>query len=454
MIIEKIKTPGLAHLSYMLVSGGESIVIDPRRDIATYINLANQYESQITHILETHRNEDLISGAPILAKITGAEVLHGPNADDEIKYAKTVKEGHQFSSGNLTVEVLETPGHTKDSVCFMIYDQDFNKGPVGIFTGDTLFVGDVGRTDFYPNESEHVSGLLYDSLQKIKSRAPEALIYPAHGAGSVCGDGMAVREFSSVQHEMKNNPLLQIKDRSEFIQRKVNEHHYIPPYFSQMERLNSHGTSTTSTSQDLKPVAPAQLATLQKQGYKLVDVRSIESYLGAHVESSFCLPVSMLTAYAGWLFDLEDKLVIIASDYKMAESAAVHLSRIGYDNCDYYCAINLAEATAGGNSFASTKAVSAEQVKQLIEDNWILLDVRKVTEYEQVRIDKSEHVFLGHLAKEVGNLNANMNYITMCASGMRASVAAGFLSANGFKNVNVFLGSMGAWKAKDYPVKM
>jgi hydroxyacylglutathione hydrolase len=453
MILEKIKTPGLAHLSYMVLSEGQAIVIDPRRDIAIYIELAHQNECQITHILETHRNEDLISGAPILAEITGADVFHGPNADEKIKYAKTVKEGHQFSFGNVIVEVLETPGHTKDSVCFMIYDQDFNQGPVGIFTGDTLFVGDVGRTDFYPDESEEIAGLLYDSLQKIKSRAPEALIYPAHGAGSVCGDGMADREFSSIQHEMKNNPLLQIKDRSEFIQRKAKEHHYIPPYFSQMERLNSHGASTINTSQGLKPVAAAQLTNLQKQGYKLIDVRSIESFLGAHIDRSFCLPVGMLTAYAGWLFEPEDKLVIIADDYKMAENAAVHLSRIGYDNCAYFCAINLAEVAAGGISFVSTNAVSAKQVKELIEEDWTLLDVRKITEYEQTRILNSEHVFLGHLAKEILNLNTNKNYITMCASGMRASVAAGFLSANGFKNVNVFWGSMGAWKTKDYPVQ-
>ena len=156
------------------------MVIDPRRDIDIYLDIAQENECDITHIIETHRNEDLISGAPILSELVDAEVLHGPNADGEVLYATTVKEGHQVRIGNLTLEVIETPGHTKDSICILVFDNDFDQGPVGIFTGDTLFVGDVGRTDFYPEENEllsiitpphifptwHVAGLLYDSLQR------------------------------------------------------------------------------------------------------------------------------------------------------------------------------------------------------------------------------------------------------------------------------------------------
>lgn len=453
MFLRTIKTPGLAHLSYILASGGNAVVIDPRRDIDIYVDIAKQNECHISHIIETHRNEDLISGAPILAGLFAAEVLHGPNADGEIEYATTVNQGHQVNIGNLTLEVLETPGHTKDSICILVFDNDFDEGAVAVFTGDTLFVGDVGRTDFYPQESEHVAGLLYDSLQKIKSRAAAAIIYPAHGAGSVCGDGMADREFSTVQHELKNNPMMGVEDRVEFIHKKIAEHHYIPPYFAEVERLNMQGASAYATPRILSPLESKQLAQMHQQGYLLVDVRNIESYLGAHIPNSFSLPVSMITAYGGWLFASEEKLVIIADDQNMANCAALHFARIGYDNCVYYFSGNLAEVAASGKDFATLSVVNAQQVKQLVEDDWTLLDVRKVTEYEQVHISDSKHVFLGHLADKISELSASDNYITMCASGMRATVAAAYLQANGFTHVKVFMGSMGAWQAQDYPIE-
>jgi hydroxyacylglutathione hydrolase len=324
---------------------------------------------------------------------------------------------------------------------------------VGIFTGDTLFVGDVGRTDFYPDESEHVAGLLYDSLQKIKSRAAQAIIYPAHGAGSVCGDGMADREFSTVAHEIKNNPLLAIGNRADFIQQKVAEQHYIPPYFSTMERLNMQGASACFSARIISPVTAKQLVKMHQQGVKLIDVRCIESFLGAHIPSSFCLPVSMITAYIGWLFSPDDRLVIIADDSDMASVAALHLARVGYDNVDYYFSAKIAEVAASGMDFATLNVANAKHVKQLADDNWTLLDVRKVTEYEKIHIAGSEHIFLGHLAKKITDLSPQGHYITMCASGMRATVAAAYLQANGFENIKVFMGSMGAWQGMDFPVE-
>lgn len=447
MFIETIKTPGLAHLSYVLGSANEAVVIDPRRDVERYIDIAEQNECRIHYIFETHRNEDLISGSLILSKLSGAEVLHGPNPDGEIQYAKTVKEGQQWTVGNMTIEVLETPGHTKDSISLLIFDNDFKQGPVGIFTGDTLFVGDVGRTDFYPQESREVAGLLFDSLQKIKTHAKDAIIYPAHGAGSVCGDGMADREFSTVQHEISNNPMMGIADRNAFIERKTAEHHYQPPYFSKMERLNMQGAQAYSKPKVITPLSAEECKNKQQQDYKLLDVRSIESYQGAHLPASYCLPVSMLTAYAGWLFDPEDQFIIIADDQEMASNAALHLARIGYEHCHYYHGANLAATAAGGDEIESVDMVEVSKVKELLQQGWELLDVRKLTEYQQGHIEGSQHCFLGKLSEQIEQLSANKNYITMCASGMRASVAAGFLKANGFDNLSVFMGSMGAWQS-------
>ncbi|WP_372887902.1 MBL fold metallo-hydrolase, partial [Psychrobacter sp.] len=241
MLLEKIKTSGLSHLSYLVGSGVQAAVIDPRRDCAIYVEKARAAGLEITHIFETHRNEDLVSGAPVLAAMTGATVLHGPNPEQPVVYAETARNGDCFSIGQLEIRVLETPGHTDDHLAYALFDTAYPDKAVGVFTGDALFVGDVGRTDFYPERRREVAGLLYDSLQDILALGDQAIIYPAHGAGSVCGSGMAEREFSTVGHERVNNPRLQITDRETFIDFKTSENHYQPPYFRLMERLNMEG---------------------------------------------------------------------------------------------------------------------------------------------------------------------------------------------------------------------
>ena len=449
MFIKKVKTPGLAHLSYVCGVEGKAVVIDPRRDCQIYIDIANKEGCRITHILETHRNEDLITGSVGLSKLTGATIYHGPNADGNVEYANTVNEGDDFSLGSLRIEVLETPGHTKDSVSYLVFDEEFNNGPAAIFTGDTLFVGDVGRTDFYPDEADHVAGMLYDSLQKIKKTAKNAIIYPAHGAGSVCGDGMADREFSTVMHEFDNSPALQLDSKDKFIKKKVEEFHYQPPYFKLMEKLNLVGAETTCLPSTLKAISPSEF--MKRDNAILIDIRNVESYLGAHYPDSVCLPLSMITAYAGWLFSSDDEFVIIADDAKSANDAARHFARIGYDNIEYYNVANFPAFAAQGGRYESLAIMSAEKVKNLVEsDEATLLDVRKKNEVGEEKITNSKHVFLGKLIEDIETLDKSTSYITMCASGMRATVAASVLKRYGFDTVKVFMGSMGAWKKAGY----
>ncbi|WP_372761440.1 rhodanese-like domain-containing protein [Pseudoalteromonas sp.] len=451
MFIETIKTPGLAHLSYIVGSAGEAAVIDPRRDVGAYISIAKQHDCRIKYIFETHRNEDLISGAAILAKLTQAEVKHGPNADGKVQYADIVKQGERFKVGHICLEILETPGHTKDSISILLFDSEYDSGAVGVFSGDTLFVGDVGRTDFYPEQAAEMAGMLFDSLQLIADKAKHAIVYPAHGAGSVCGDGMAEREFSTVAHELSNNPMLQINKRDEFITNKLAEQHYRAPYFSVMEQLNLEGASATNAPRIVSPLKLIELQS-QKHGW-LIDVRPVEGFLAAHYPGSVCLPVAMLTAYAGWLFHPEDNITLIAQDDAMASAAALHLARIGFDNTQRYVVGSFTEFAAMGGDFTTLDTLTAAEVKELQQQDWQLLDVRKITEYQQRHIKGSQQLFLGHLATSLDQLDPETHYITMCASGMRASVAASYLRANGINNVKVFMGSLGAWLNASYPVE-
>lgn len=454
MFIETIKSEGLSQLSYLVGGGGKAIVIDPRRDCEMYIEKAAQLGCRITHIFETHRNEDLISGAPVLASLTGAKVYHGPNAAGKVAYANTVSEGDSYCTGEVRIDVLETPGHTDDSVSYVLSDQAYGEEAVAVCTGDALFVGDVGRTDFYPERAEEVAGLLFDSLRKLLTLSDHIYVLPAHGAGSVCGDNMANRDFSSIGYERAHNKMLQITDRNEFIAAKLDEHHYQPPYFRLMEKLNLEGGKPAARTLVPMPLDMAQFQELCKQSV-LVDVRSVSAYLGAHVPGSLALPVGMLASFAGWLLNPGDDITLIAENDTQAEAAARHLARIGFDNVQGVFALPMPEQVANALPFKSVPTLGVEDVAGRVNDqpdNWQLLDVRSQSEVAGGVIAGSMHIYVGHIPVKLDTLPSDKHYTVMCASGARATVAASVLLNSGFRNVDVFMGSMGAWKNAGHSV--
>lgn len=445
MILEKIKTPGLSHLSYLIGSGGKAAVIDPRRDCEIYVEMARAEGLEITHIFETHRNEDLVTGSPILAQMTGARVLHGPNPAGDVSFAETAREGDRFEIGQLIIEVLETPGHTDDHLAFVIHDSEYPDEPVGVFTGDALFVGDVGRTDFYPERAREVAGLLYDSLQKLLGLGDQAILYPAHGAGSVCGSGMAEREFSTIGHERRNNPKLQIADRDSFIEAKVSENHYQPPYFRLMERLNLEGADAAP-----RILSPRRLTLPEMQATEadhIVDLREPLAYASGHLPGSMNLPVGMISAFAGWFIREGETLLLVGSEENQLADAMAHFTRIGLDNVvgGY---VGIVPAAANGVRMNTIEMVDTRTVKRRLADdrkNWTLLDVRDADERSEKAIEGSRHIYVGELNEKWSELDKAGHYTLMCASGMRATVAAGWLASRGFENLDIYLGSMGAW---------
>ena len=446
MLLEKIKTPGLSHLSYLVSSGGQAAVIDPRRDCAIYVEKARAAGLEITHIFETHRNEDLVSGAPILAAMTGATVLHGPNPEQPVVYAETVRNGDCFSVGQLEIRVLETPGHTDDHLAYALFDTAYPDKAVGVFTGDALFVGDVGRTDFYPDRRREVAGLLYDSLQDILALGDQAIIYPAHGAGSVCGSGMAEREFSTVGHERMNNPRLQITNREAFIDFKTSENHYQPPYFRLMERLNMEGGEAPPVVMRPRNLSLKQLHDCDAD--HLIDIREPMAYASGHLPGSMSLPVNMLPAFAGWFIEEGQSLALIASDEKQLATAMEHLVRIAFDNVigGY---VGVVPAAVKGEQVQQTPMIDTTEVESRLNNaqNWTLLDVRDIDERNINAIEGSQHIYVGHLNERWHELDQSRHYTLMCASGARATIAAGWLSSRGFEHIDIYLGSMGAWQA-------
>lgn len=447
MFLETIKSDGLAHLSYLVGSDDRAAVIDPRRDCEIYITAARRQGCRITHIFETHRNEDLLSGAAALAGMTGARILHGPHPEGEVSYADTVREGATFAIGNLRIAVLETPGHTFDSVSYALHDSGADNGAVAVFTGDALFIGDVGRTDFYPEQAREVAGLLWDSLQRIMALGDQAIVCPAHGAGSVCGGGLSAREFSTLGHERLNNPMLQIGGREKFIERKIAERHLVPPYFRCMERGNLRGAPAMEESARPVPLDDATFGSHEEA--VVLDLRDTTAWLGGHLPGSLSMPVGTVPAFAGWLLNPDDDVLLVADHAAQAETAWRHLGRTGYDRVRGFLQSTLPAWSAGGRPFGSVDTVDSATVARRMEQNdtdWCLLDVRDANEVSTARIEGSRHIYVGDLPTRLADLDPKRSYTTMCASGVRATIAASVLRRAGFRQVDVFLGSMGAWK--------
>jgi hydroxyacylglutathione hydrolase len=454
MFLEMIRSEGLAHLSYIIGDGGRAAVIDPRRDCEIYIDLAYRQGAQISHIFETHRNEDYLIGSVELASRTGAGIFHGKATP--FKYGNGVSDGDQFQIGDIVLTVLETPGHTYDSISITVADRNFSADPIVVFTGDALFIGDVGRTDFFPDRPEEVAGLLYDSIhRKLLPLGDHVILYPAHGAGSVCGSGMASREFSTLGYEAKFNRVLQIKNREEFIRYKVREHHYKPPYFQQMEKLNLNGPPLLESLPRPKPFNAAQIEECIEAGGFIIDTRSPEAFAAAFIPGSLSVPLSMIPAFVGYFLPYDRNIGLIVENPRDVETAVRYLVRLGYDRVAGYLEGGLHAWEVSGRRFGSIPSVYAGDLKRLLEteQELTLLDVRKLDEYRERHLINSTHIYLGDLPDLLGEVPDRRPIITFCGSGQRAIIAASILKRNGFENVENCLGSMRACQAVGCPAQ-
>ncbi len=454
MILEKIKSEGLAHLSYILGDADEAVVIDPRRDCEIYLDIAARAGMRITHIFETHRNEDYVIGSLDLARLSGAVIHHG--AAMEFAYGEAAREGDTFDAGDLRLRVLETPGHTLESISLVLTDRNYGDTPVAVFTGDALFVGDVGRTDFFPDRAREVSGMLYDSIfGKLLPLGDQTIIYPAHGAGSVCGDNMASREFSTIGHERQHNPSLQKTDREDFIDYKVAEHHDQPAYFRLMEKYNKEGPPSLTELPRPRPLTPEQVALAVEHGAIIVDLRSPEAFAGAFIPGSLAIPIDMLPAYAGYLLSYEHDLVLVPETQDQIPQAVRYLVRMGYERLAGYLKGGLHAWEISGRAYDRIGAVNAMTLERRIkaDEAFTLLDVRKITEFREARLKKATHIFLGDLQERLDEIDRAKPVVTFCGSGRRAIIAASILKRHGFDLVEDSLGSMDACEEIGCPIQ-
>lgn len=457
MFLEVIHSEGLAHLSYIVGHGKQAAVIDPRRDCEVYVDIAHRNGACITHIFETHRNEDYVIGSNELAGRTGAGIYHGSALGFE--YGNAVHEGDRFDLDGLYLTILETPGHTYESISIALYDPAFGEEAVGVFTGDALFIGDVGRTDFFPGKEEETASLLFDSIfNKLLPLGDHVILYPAHGAGSVCGSGMASREFSTLGYERLNNRVLQHTERDAFVRHKVNEKHYRAPYFRKMEEHNLKGNAAEMPRLPRpRPMNTDTFAAAMEDGMVAIDVRSPEALAGAFVPGSVALPMAALAAYGGWFLEYDHPIGIITEPgaYDHVETVVRELIRMGFDDLVGFLEGGLHMWETSARKFDRIPAIHVNQIRERIAQNekFTILDVRKEEEFERGHLKGALNVYLGHVLDRLDDIPRDRPVVTFCGSGQRAIIAASLLKKHGYTDVENCLGSMSACKNTKCPLE-
>jgi len=446
MIFQRVKSEGLAHLSYFIGSRGEAIVVDPRRDVDVYLDAARQNCIRIKYVLETHRNEDYASGSMELKARTGCVIFHGKRLP--FKYGEGIGEGDELHIGSLMIKALETPGHTPESITYALYDG--SSVPLMAFTGDALFAGTTGRTDLWGAEGE-AAGVLYDNLmEKILPLGDQAILYPAHGAGSVCGTGISDRDDSTLGYERRTNPDLKLT-KNEFIAKKAAEPLETPYYFKQMESYNLEGPPVTGGLPVCTPMRPDNFREAIGRGI-LIDAR-MPSAFSAHIPGSYSIWLDGLATWPGWVASYEKPIYLLLEKDQDVEVAARYLYRLGFDNAKgYLCGGLQPWANSGLDIEFMGLLVPDALAGMLSADRITVLDVRSDAEWAEGHIKEAIHVVVGELERHVDKVPRGKPVACVCSTGLRASLAASILKKASFPEVYNVLGGMSAWKTKDYPL--
>ncbi len=451
MYIKQLYTNCLAQAVYYIESGKEAAIIDPLRNPEPYIALAKERGTTIKYVLETHFHADFVSGHIDLANKTGATIVFGPGAEPGYK-AYVAKDGDWLRIGNLQMEVVHTPGHTIESACFLLYNEAAE--PYAIFTGDTLFVGDVGRPDLLSGnlQKEELASLMFDSLQKkIKVLPNDVIVYPGHGAGSACGKNIGTESQSTIGSEKLNNYALKISDREEFIRAVTSDLPAIPGYFFKDAQLNKTGSGLFDEviTKGLRGLSTDQFATLQQNGSIILDTREPSEFANAFIKDSINIGLNGdFAVWAGTFIPPNASILLITLPSREKE-AVERLARIGYDNIEGYLDGGWDKWVAEDLPFEIIIKFTSQELALLLKiGGYELLDVRNRKEVSKDRITGSTHIPLNQLPEKYTSLNKNSKWLIYCAGGYRSMIAASFLRSKGFNFVTSVEGGINLVREK------
>jgi hydroxyacylglutathione hydrolase len=452
MRLETVKSRGLAHASYYVSDRGEAAVIDPRRDIQEYLELAAEDGAEIRYAFETHLNEDYVAGSMELKDVTGVEVCH--SGETPFGYGDhDLADGDSFTVGGLELECLYTPGHTIDSVCYAVHEPP-RSGPSMVFTGDTLFASDVGRTDLPGLDKwEEMSGMLYDSLHgKLLPLSDSVTVYPAHTAGSICGGHIGDRDVTTIGYERRTNPQLEL-GREEFIRERLGAHLLRPPYFRRMEEWNLNGPPLLKDAPTPRPLQPDPFEEeMVEPDTVVVDTRPPDAFAGSHIPGSISIWLGGLTHFPGWLLGYDRRLLLVTESKEDAPTAIRYLHRIGFDEIVGYLLPGIGAWRSMGKPVDAVGLLSVDEFRERIAGGALnALDVREDWEWDGGHVEGAMHVYVGHLKDRLREVPKDRPVAAVCSSGNRSSIAASILQAEGYDVSNV-RGGMNAWKSRRYPL--
>ena len=457
MYFEHFYLSCLAHASYMIGSEGIAAVVDPQRDVDLYLDAANKNGLRIQHVIETHLHADFVSGHHELAARTGAKIYVGAHAGAAFPHA-AVRDGDEISFGKCRLRFLETPGHTVESICILVTDLERSPEPFAVLTGDTLFIGDVGRPDLSPGYTpQQLAGLMYDSLhQKLLKLPDETHVYPAHGAGSLCGRQIGAERCSTIGKERANNYALKAGSRDEFVHLLTDALPERPGYFLRDAEINRTGAAPLAELPPLATLDPFTVLKLQRQGAVVLDTRPQAEFGAGHVPGS--LHIALSGQYAGWagtIIGLETDIILVAEDENRVMESRMRLARVGIERVVGHLKDGLESWKREGLALEQVPQVTVEDLARLMrerKDDIQVLDVRRQGEWEEGHIESALLKPLNQLARMLDELDASRPIAVHCKGGYRSSIATSLLRRAGFRQVMNVTGGFDAWKSGGLPV--
>ena len=402
----------LAQASYMIGSKGEAAVVDPRRDVETYLDEAKREGLTIRHVIETHLHADFVSGHRELAARTGAKIYFGAKAQAKFDYVP-VREGDEISLGDVALRFLETPGHTPESLSVLVIDRTKSDTPEAVLTGDTLFIGDVGRPDLLGARmsAQELAGMLYDSLHEKLLKLPDSVaVYPAHGAGSLCGRNISSETSSTIGQQRRFNYALQPMPRDEFIRMMTTDLPEAPAYFSRDVQLNREGAGSLSELPGPPPLDAAAVDEMRRSGAVVLDTRPSAQYGTGHIPGSLNIGLGgQFASWAGALIPAEKRIIFVTEDEEQVEEARTRLARVGLENVAGFLAGGLLAWHESGRPLASTEQISVDELRHRLEQGSVdqLVDVRRPGEWQAGHIAQARHFPLNDLAARARELDSS-----------------------------------------------
>ena len=457
MYLEQFYLTCLAHASYMIGSDGEAAVVDPQRDVDLYLKAAEEQNLKIRHIFETHLHADFVSGHKELSARTGAKIYIGAQANAEFSHVP-LTDGFEVKMGAVRIRALETPGHTPESVCLVVTDESESNEPSAVLTGDTLFIGDVGRPDLSRiHTPRELAGLLYDSLHEKLLALPDAVkVYPAHGAGSFCGRAMRAERSSTIGMERLTNYALQIGSREEFVAQLTTNLPARPDYFLEDAEINRSGAGTLTELPPLPALSPAEVQLLLQQSANVLDVRSGDEFAAGHVPGSICIALSgQFASWAGGILGIHSRPVLVGDNDAQIDEARLRLARVGVEDLRGYLAGGFGAWTKAGMAVAKTAQISAQELEQKLRDGSVVasnvLDVRREGEWQAGHITNVQCRALDTFAHELPAVDRERPVVVHCKSGYRSIIACSLLERGGYSQVVNVVGGFDAWHAAGLP---